>query len=284
MIDRFRSGSHSDLIYFAEVARVGNISRSAERLGIAQPSLSAAIVRLEQRLDTALLIRSKSGVELTRDGKLLATRIRGFLLEWDSIEVAIKHEREEPAGRFTLGCHVSIALNWLPAHLPGLLKRWPRLELEISHDLSRRITEQVVSHRLDFGLVINPVRHPDLVLIDLGKDVFTFWGRDESLSDTVLYDPDLLQSQTLLRKLEKHGHRFTHRFTSSSLDLLGRMSANGAGTAILPSHLALQMRPSLRKPRGDLPALPDTLCLAYRADAQRSPGARALMSALKAIG
>ena len=37
----------SDLTYFLEVANTTNISRAAERLGITQPSLSAAMKRLE---------------------------------------------------------------------------------------------------------------------------------------------------------------------------------------------------------------------------------------------
>src|SRR5690348_5585648 len=98
--------SHSDLLYFVEVAQVGNISRAAERLGITQPSLSAAMQRLEQRLESDLLIRSKAGVQLTREGKLLFTRVKGFLSEWDSIEASVKQQREEPSGRFTLGCHI----------------------------------------------------------------------------------------------------------------------------------------------------------------------------------
>lgn len=273
--------SHADLRYFAEVAQVGNISRAAERLGISQPSLSTAVQRLERRFDCDLLVRGKSGVQLTREGHLLASRAKALLHEWETLEAAVKKQAEEPAGTYRLGCHISIALNWLPTLVPALLERWPRLELELEHDLSRRITEQVVSHELDFGLVVNPVRHPDLVVKELAHDVFTLWGRSARLAETVLYDPELLQAQAVLRSLEQRGVRFRRKVCSSSLEVLAHLACEGAGTAILPTHLARRMRPRLRRPAGDMPEQRDTVCLVYRADVQRSAAARALSAALK---
>ena len=48
----------------------------------------------------------------------------------------------------------SVALHWLPRQIPGLLKRWPNLELNLVHDLSRRVNDQVINHQIDFGLVV----------------------------------------------------------------------------------------------------------------------------------
>src|SRR5258706_11800349 len=89
--------SHSDLSYFREVAEVGNISRAAERLGISQPSLSTAMQRLERRFECDLLVRGKTGVPLTREGHLLASRAKALLLEWETLEAAVKKQAEEPA-------------------------------------------------------------------------------------------------------------------------------------------------------------------------------------------
>ena len=271
----------ADLTYFLEVAQVGTITRAAERLGIKQPSLSMAIQRLERRFGTELLIRSKSGVELTRAGKLLAGRARAFLTEWQSLEAAVTHHGEEPQGRFSLGCHVSIATHWLPRTLPSVLARWPRLELSIVHELSRKVNDLVVSHQLDFGLVVNPLRHPDLVVLELATDVFTVWDRRDRFSDTVLYDPELLQAQSILSALQRRGVTFARSLTSPSLELLARLAAQGAGSALLPTHLAAVMKPRLRIPKGTQPSVLDSVCLVYRADAQRSPGARTLIAALK---
>jgi DNA-binding transcriptional LysR family regulator len=278
------SPSFADIRYFLEAVSVENISRAAERLGISQPSLSAAVQRLERRLQTDLLVRRKKGVTPTREGLLFAAKARGFLAEWQTLESAVKRQKAEPSGSFTLGCHISVGLHWLPRQVPALLKQWPQLELKLVHDLSRKINDQVLNHEVDFGLVVNPARHPDLVVKELGRDVFTFWGRARRLSDTVLFDPDLRQAQTLLQRLEKRGVSFRRRVTSASLDILARLAAQGAGTAILPTHLAERTRPALRRPAMEVPTFEDVICLVYRADAQRSPGARAVIAALQAHG
>ena len=237
-------------------------------------------MRLE-RFGCELLLRSRTGVELTREGRLLVARARGLLLEWERLEAAVKKQAEEPTGAWRLGCHVTLALNWLPSVVPALMRRWPQLELELVHDLSRHITEEVVSHQLDFGVVVNPVRHPDLVIRELAGDVFTLWGRGPKLESTVLYHPELLQARQVLATLEKQGVQFTQRITSPSLEVLAHLAVEGAGTAILPMHLAHRMRPKLRKPRGTWPEFHDSVCLVYRADMQRSAAAKALAEALR---
>lgn len=274
--------SFDDVRYFLEVSQVGTITRAAERLGLSQPSVSAAVQRLERSLGCELLVRSKTGVALTREGALLVARGRSLLADWNALGAAVLRQRDEPSGRFTIGCHPTIAAHWLPATLPSLLTRWPKLEVSVVHDLSRRINDLVVSHGLDFGLVVNPLRHPDLVVTPLSTDVFTAWMRPRAPADVALYDADLRQAQTLLGQLERSGRRFRRAVTSSSLELLARLAANGAGVALLPTHLAERTSPRLRL-LPNAPQVLDRICLVYRADAQRSPGARAVITALREV-
>ena len=63
--------SLNDLTYFIELTDTFNFSRAAERIGIAKPSLSAAIKRLESVIGVPLFIRIKTGVLLTPVGKQL---------------------------------------------------------------------------------------------------------------------------------------------------------------------------------------------------------------------
>jgi DNA-binding transcriptional LysR family regulator len=57
------------LRYFVAVAEEGHIIRAAQRLRIAQPSLSAQIRNLERQVGTSLFWRHPRGVELTPSGK-----------------------------------------------------------------------------------------------------------------------------------------------------------------------------------------------------------------------
>ena len=76
------------LRYFLAVAKEENITRAAESLHIAQPSLSKQIMELESELGKKLLIRGKRKVTLTDEGVLLRKRAE------DIVALVEKTERE----------------------------------------------------------------------------------------------------------------------------------------------------------------------------------------------
>ena len=67
------------LRYFVAVADAGTFTHAAERLFIAQPTLSQQIRRLEQVLGTPLLHRGRDGVQLTGAGTMLLDAARDVL-------------------------------------------------------------------------------------------------------------------------------------------------------------------------------------------------------------
>ena len=71
------------LRYFAAVAEAGTFTRAAERLFIAQPTVSQQIGRLEQIVGTALLHRGRDGVRLTAAGAVLVDAARDVLSQVD---------------------------------------------------------------------------------------------------------------------------------------------------------------------------------------------------------
>ena len=72
----------TDMKYFLTVAETSSIRRAAERLRLAQPSLSMAIRRLEAALGAQLLLRGKLGVQLTPAGRRFVPKARALLDDW----------------------------------------------------------------------------------------------------------------------------------------------------------------------------------------------------------
>lgn len=268
--------SATDLNYFLEVSETGNISRAAERLGLSQPSLTLAIRRLERDVGAPLLTRSRKGVSLTPAGRQVQAKAKLLAHEWENVRRSARRSHDEVRGRFKLGCHVSVGLYSLSRFLPQLLRRWPELEIHLVHDLSRKITEQVISGNVDVGIAVNPVRHPDLVIQELCKDEVTFWrgtgasGKITSGAEsaTLICDPELIQTQDLMAKAQKHAFQFTRFLTTSSLEIIANLTAGGAGIGILPGRVAAGVRPRLRR----VPAAPvygDRICIVYRSELRR---------------
>ncbi len=266
--------SPNDLTYFVEVSSSLNLSRAAERLGISQPSLTLAIQRLEQSVGTPLLIRSKKGVTLTQGGRQLLAHAKELLQKWESVKGHALASTQEVQGCFSIGCHASVALYSLGGFLPDLVEKYPRLEIKLHHDLSRKITEAVVRMEIDIGIVVNPTRHPDLVIRKLRDDEVTFWvgeGRrkvqDFRSGDAVLIcDPDLLQSQDLLKKLNRSWVRYSRILQSSSLEVVAKLVVQGAGIGILPSCVAASTGPRTLRRIPKAPVFHDEICLIYRVE------------------
>lgn len=276
-----------DLQYFVEVAHTLNISRAAERLGISQPSLSLAIKRLEDALGTDLLIRGKGGVQLTRTGQKFVSHARHLLQEWENISKIALRGESQITGRFTIGCHQSVGLYALPGFLPELLEKHQDLEINLIHSLSRQITDDVINFKTDFGIVVNPVEHPDLVIRSLGKDEVSLYSTTALTEKKILAgesilicDPDLLQSQSLLKSLKKKGLTFQRTVTSSSLEVIVMLTASGMGVGIIPGRVAARDHSAKLVALKGSPKFLDNICLVYRADSQKSAASKVIIAAI----
>ena len=266
--------SPSELTYFIEVSSALNLSRAAERLGISQPSLTHAVHRLEASVGTPLLIRSKRGVTLTQAGKQLLLHARGLLQGWETLKGRALASTHEIQGSYTIGCHTSVALYSLPGFLPKLLEKHPHLEIKLQHELSRKITESVVRLETDLGIVVNPTPHPDLIIRKLCTDEVTFWVASgqraiqnfKSGEAVLICDPELLQTQDLIRKLKKSKIHYRRVITSSSLEVVTQLVAYGAGIGIIPGKVVSSAHlKDLRKVSG-APVFQDEICLLYRVE------------------
>jgi len=86
------------LKYFVELARAGSFYAAAKNLFISQQGLSKAIRALEQELDTQLVVRSRRGVQLTKDGEALLAHANSMIGEYNALldDLVIKPRRVEP--------------------------------------------------------------------------------------------------------------------------------------------------------------------------------------------
>jgi DNA-binding transcriptional LysR family regulator len=263
-----------DLKYFLEVAKTLNISRASERLGVSQPSLSTALKRLEDILGVELLVRTKTGVHLSAEGKSFELKAKELLTSWEELTSTLHKSREEPNGHFALGAHASIAMYSTPHFLHALVDRYPKLEVKLTHGISRRMVEKVISFELDAALVINPIRHPDLVLTELGLDEVTFYVSPKCTPERkkiLLCDLDLTQTVELMKKASTAGQSFDRILESTSLEWISEACAQGLGVALLPGRVATRDPSKKLAPlSAKAPVYKDKLFLAYRADHLKS--------------
>lgn len=263
-----------DLKYFLSICETKSLSRASERLGVAQPTLSQALKRLEQVVGAPLVLRKKTGIELTRAGEIFRRRATDLINSWAGITAEAKSSVTAPRGHFVIGAHVSVTLYSAAKFLPSLTREYADLEFDLIHGLSREILEGVVSSKIDFGIVINPRRHPDLVIKRLAMDRVGFWrAAGPTQKDVLFCEPALQQTQYLLRKTGA----FKRHIHSQSLEVVADLVAAGGGIGILPERVATRYN---LKPLDEASWFQDELALCYRKDRQNTVASKLIIAAI----
>jgi DNA-binding transcriptional LysR family regulator len=114
--------------YFVAVAEELHFGRAAERLHIAQPSLSQQIRRLESQLGVMLLERSSRSVRLTDAGEALLREGRKTISQ---ARHAIQTTRAAGAPGLTIGFYGSAGSDLLPPALRAFGERHPAVSVSV---------------------------------------------------------------------------------------------------------------------------------------------------------
>lgn len=119
---------------FAEVAREGNFTRAAAKLGITPSALSQTIRTLEEKLDIRLLNRSTRSVSATGEGRVLLAQIDPGLAAIAHAVGALQDARRRPTGEVRINSSRIAASHLLLPHLAEFHRRYPDIRLEIVVD------------------------------------------------------------------------------------------------------------------------------------------------------
>ena len=135
----------------------------------------------------------------------------------------------------------------------------------------------MISWEADFGIVVNPIKHPDLVIRKLYNDEVTiFYTKDAQ--DKLIYDHNLAQSQYILKKLGKKKN-FSGEINSGNLELVAKFTALGLGYGLLPATIASQYA-NLERLSGS-PIFKDEICLVYRPEKHNNIVSKKIIQLIK---
>jgi DNA-binding transcriptional LysR family regulator len=263
--------SPAELTYFFEIANKLNVSKAAITLGVSQSSLSFAIQKLEKTLGVSLFIRHKHGVTLTRSGEKLFCRTKKLLAEWEETCQQTTDAHQSLKGITTIGCNTTIGF-FLHILLRPLLDRNPELTFHLKHDISTETTLDVINSKVDIGFVVNPSKHPDLIIRKLFRSEMACWKND-TLHDiqnihsnklVVICDTNLPQTQNILKKLRKQIAHPMRIMSVNSLEVIAHLTIQGCGIGILPACFVQNSYANKLRRLMDMPVCMYDLYLIYR--------------------
>lgn len=244
--------------YFVTVAEELHFGRAAQRLHIAQPSLSQQVRRLEKELGVTLLERNSRSVRLTKAGETLVREGRKVLSQ---AGYAVRATRSAAGRRLTVGFYGSAASTLLPDVLCEFGERFPPVEVFVRELLLGSI-DDVLSGRVDVAftrllpgqtelevevltsesrLVALPLGHPlavrrSVAFKDLAEEGFII----NPAVPTAGAPPRWLAEQ------RRHGLPGRIAARSASIQEILTLVAAGRGVSLVPSTVAKQYQ------RGDV--------------------------------
>jgi LysR family hydrogen peroxide-inducible transcriptional activator len=287
------------LEYAVAVADHGSFHAAARACHVTQPGLSAQVRQLELQLGVTLFERSRPRVLPTRAGEEVVRRARALLAGVIDLEQSARAVAQPLTGTLRFGVIPTVAPYLLPAVLPAVRRRHPKLALRLHEAQTGQLVALLQAGELDLLLLALEADLAGLETWPLFEDPFVaalpaghrLASRREIREQDLTGEPVLLLADghclrdQVLSVCESSGAAEAGDFRASSLATLVQMVAGGAGITLLP-ELAVRVEGATR----DLALVPfrkpppvRTIGLAWRASSPRAEEFR-MLGALLAPG
>jgi len=141
-----------NFITFREVARCLNLTRAAERLGYAQPTITVQIQNMEKHFKAKLFERTGKTLKLTSDGVKLLQHADKI------VEVYLRAEESFLGAQkvnLQIGTTESLAAFFLPPYFQALRHKYPAVNLTIKPLTQGEIAQKLKNGELDLGIAID---------------------------------------------------------------------------------------------------------------------------------
>ena len=142
--------------YFLAAEAAGSLSHAAGELGVAQPSMSEQIRKLEGQLGVALFTRARQGLTLTEAGRRFLPHARRVHDEYAQAMESVAGIRDRESGTVAFGVFNS-APYVLSGLIPAFRVRYPKIAVRMVGANSAQIADAVRSGHLEAGLVALPI-------------------------------------------------------------------------------------------------------------------------------
>lgn len=281
---------------FLAVADHRHFTRAARELGLAQPSVSAQVRRLEAELGGELFHRMKGNLTLTPAGEALLPFARRILADVDAATSELSEVGGMARGRLAIGATPSLAATLVPPVLSRFHASYPGIELTLREAGSMDLVAALEEGAVDIALVILPVRHDVLETQALLREELVVavapthpLARRRTVAMTDLRDVPLVmfrEGYDLRSATEAAcraaGFAPTFAIEGGEMDGVLRLTAAGLGAAIVPS-LVVEPGGPLRAVRITGSSLTRTIGIAHRRDRRLSRAAQELVDTVHSL-
>ena len=285
--------------YAIQIAEERNFSRAAEKLHIAQPSLSQQLSKLEKEIGVLLFQRNTNSVEITHAGSVFVEKAQKIL----DMVAQLKQEMEDLSqmrkGRLVVGSLPITGSHILPLVLPVFQQRYPEIEIVLVEETSSHLESLTSNGQTDISLLSLPLHENSLTCQTLIEEEIclavppqhTLAANDNHKQ--IVHIADLHNEPFIILKKGQGFRQITVElcqavgfeprivFESSNIETVQSLVAAGMGIAFVPSMVAREQGSAFAPVYLPLVGKPSrTLVIAYRKGRYLSKAAEAFIATL----
>jgi DNA-binding transcriptional LysR family regulator len=296
------------LYYISAVAREKNISRVAEKLYIAQSALSQTIIKMEERIGTAIFNRLRYGISLTLEGRYfvhISDQMLDIKKELDNDLRFITNGHE---GKIQFGISHTFSDSLLPQALSDFHWDHPHVEIIVHTETSAVLKLMLLDFSLDAAVMVESGKkdprlsyevlfYEQILLAISPENPIVEQGIQKEKGEYPYLEPKLLHGQSFIlsennMRLRQSAETFfaaenidpVVAVTTANIDTAENLVAHNVGIAFIPaSHITKHETPKNLKYFSTAPTLSDwTISIVKTKKSKPSPLLEAFLSILKA--
>ncbi|WP_421781774.1 LysR family transcriptional regulator [Kiloniella litopenaei] len=239
---------------FLWVVKLGGFRKAAEIHHTSQPAISSRISALESSLGVELIDRSQSGIQLTKKGHDLLEYAEQLISLMNTIEEKVGNSSEYEAV-LRIGVSETIVHSWLPRFLSRLRDCYPKVDVELSVDVSTNLRDALISNSLDLAFLMGPISEYSINNLELPSFPLS-WYSTKEIADylatndaktafkrfpVITYARNTRPYLEIKSELTRQYGPNTRIFPSNSLSACLQMVQDGVGIGALPKLLASRL-------------------------------------------
>lgn len=230
---------------FLKTVHYGNITKAAMDLGYTQSGISHMIHDLENEYGFQLLIRSKSGVELTANGMSLLKPMQEMLNSYEKLCQTVNSINGLTTGTIRIGTFTSVSVQWLPSIIKKFEDDFPQIEIQLFDGNYIEIEQWLTQGKIDCGFLSDSSQH-NFDFVPLNKDrMLAILPADHCLAKSTMFPISQFQNESfilphkgldadVLSVFQKMGIKPNIKYTVRGDDAIIAMVENGLGIGMLP--------------------------------------------------
>ena len=155
------------LDYFCQLAVIGNFTRAANEIGIAQPALTIAIQKLEQETGLKLINRAEKNALLTAEGEVLFKLATQLINQAKQVELELEELKDLERGSIRFGVSAMMGSYYFPQVLTAFKQKYPHIKIHLVDQGTAALEKMLLNGELDLALVRGDIENPQLRYTEL---------------------------------------------------------------------------------------------------------------------